>query len=96
MSIKAYYRGNAVISRQTRRDLGIPEPCYKPDPRPPGWGDKAAARALERARRLLATAKRCGLRPLDEESLVELVAEKARVGKKTAAEAARVALEERA
>lgn len=96
MGIAAYYRGNAVISRQTQRDLGIPEPCYKPEARPPGWGGKAAARALERARRLLSSAERHGLRPLDEESLVELVAEKARVGKKTAAAAVRQALEERA
>lgn len=94
MGIAAYYRGNAVISRQIRAEQGIPEPCHKPEPRPADWGSKAAAKALDHARRVLSGAARCGMPAPSEEMLAEVVREKAKVGAETAAEAARQALAE--
>ena len=53
MGAAAYYRGNAVITAQINRDLGIPEPNYKPTPRPADWGSKVRAKADKRAAGIL-------------------------------------------
>lgn len=98
MGVAAYYRGNRIISEQICRERGcsgcrICRP-YKPTPRPPGWGEKAAARALERARRVIASAARYSLPIPDEETLAAILRDKERVGETTAREAARLALAE--
>jgi len=99
MGVAAYNRGSRVISAQFCRERGCPgcsacsEPV-KPEPRPAGWGDKARARALDKARRIVSGYRRYGLTPPDEEILTHAVREDARVGRATAATAARKALSE--
>lgn len=96
MGAAAYNRGSRLIARQADEALGIrPAAEHKPTPRPDTWGDKAKARALERARRILRGGRRYG-RETSEEILAGAVAMVARVSLQTATEAARAALAEEA
>ena len=88
----AYNRGSLVISRQICEQFGC-SGCgacreYRPTPRPESWGDKAKARALERARSILASSKRHGLPRPTVEMLTAIVQERERVGAATAQAAA--------
>ena len=65
---------------------------YKPTPRPATWGDKALARATERARRIVAECERYGLLRPSAEVLAGAVQERERVGAETAKVAAETAL----
>lgn len=96
MGVSAYRRGSISISRQICQETGCGG-CWRcresrPTPRPDGWGDKALARATQRARRILAGCERYGLPRPDAEMLAEAVRERERVGAKTAMEAARAAI----
>jgi len=50
MGVAAYQRGNALISRQIRREFGLAvyedRPPAPSKPRPADWGDATRARAL--------------------------------------------------
>ena len=95
MGAAAYNRGSRVIRRQAEA-LGIaPAGEHKPRPRPESWGDRAKARALERARRILRGCRRYG-RETSEEILAGAVQMVARVSLETATVAARRALDEEA
>jgi len=83
----AHNRGSRVIAR----DLGGYRDPVEPQLRPAGWGDKALARAIERACRILAGNRRLG-RSLDVETLTACVMERAHVGAETARRAAELAL----
>lgn len=93
MGIAAYNRGSACISRGVLMDAGTWREPAKPTPRPATWGDKAKARALDRARRVLSGNRRLG-RDVEPDVLAAIVVERERVGLVTATEAARLALEE--
>lgn len=97
MGIAAYNRGSLGISRQLCAEYGC-RGCvrcteHKPTPRPATWGDKALARATERARRIVAGCERYGLPRPSLEVLVGAVQERERVGLETATRAAKAALE---
>lgn len=87
MGAAAYNRG----SRSNARQLGTYQDPVEPRPRPAGWGDKAMARAIERARRILAGNRRLG-RSIDLETLTACVVDRANVGTETACRAAELAL----
>lgn len=96
MGIAAYNRGSLGISRQLCAEYGC-RGCvrcskHKPTPRPATWGDKALARATERARRIVAGCERYGLPQPSAEVLAGAVQERERVGAETAARAAEAAL----
>lgn len=94
MGAAAYNRGSRAISRQIAADFGLREPEeHRPSPRPAGWGDKAKAKALARARSILASSLRLG-RVLDLEMLAGTVQMATRVGAAAALEAARRAMDE--
>ena len=94
MGAAAYNRGSRVIRRQADEAIGIASPSeHRPTPRPESWGDRAKARALERARRILRGCRRYG-RETSEEILAGAVQMVARVSLETATEAARQALGE--
>lgn len=89
MGVAAYNRG----SRSNARQLGTYKDPVKPrpQPRPAGWGDKALARATERAGRILRGNRRFG-RALSREMLAACVVDKERVSQETAQRAADDAL----
>lgn len=96
MGVAAYYRGNRVISAQHCRDRGCGGclACQLRShvtPRPPGWGDKARARALAFAVRFVRWSKARGC-DLDAESLALAIRDNVRCGKRTAADAAAEAI----
>lgn len=96
MGIAAYNRGSLAISRQFCADGGCPG-CMrcseiKATPRPSTWGDKARARALARAYRLIASGTKAGLRPLTIDMLAAILQERERVGAETAKSAAEEAI----
>lgn len=98
MSGASYRRGSAVISRQTCADTRCPG-CVRcrehvPTPRPEDWGEQAAARALDVARRVVSGARRYGLADPTVAVLAQAVRERARVGEATAQKAAETALSE--
>lgn len=98
MGVAAYNRGSLRISRQICDEYGC-RGCvrcteYKPIPRPPTWGERAKAKALERARRVLAGIARYGLPRPTQETLAAVVQDRERVGEETAQAAARTALDE--
>jgi hypothetical protein len=67
MGAAAYYRGNALISRQVRRAYGLncPEDRPQPDPvlRPESWGSETRARALKSAKGFVRYERSRGRRP---------------------------------
>lgn len=96
MGVAAYNRGSLVISRQFCEAGGCRgcDRCRKivPTPRPASWGDKARTRAMDRARRLIASGLKAGLRPLTVDMLAAILQERERVGEATARGIAREAL----
>lgn len=88
MGAAAYNRGSLAISRQFCERGGCRgcDRCreYVPTPRPKSWGDKARTRAMERARRLIASGAKAGLRPLTVDMLAAILQERERVGEATA------------
>lgn len=58
MGVAAYERGSACISRGILMDAGRYREPAKSTPRPADWGAKTKARALARARSILATNRR--------------------------------------
>lgn len=74
-------------------DAGTWQPDPVPEPRPANWGTKAKTRAVERARGILAGARRHGL-AIDLEVLTLATMERANVGRETAQAAAEFALSE--
>lgn len=74
-------------------DAGTWQPDPVPTPRPVDWGTKAKTRAVERARGILAGARRHGL-AIDLELLTVATMERANVGRETAQAAAEFALSE--
>ncbi len=99
MGVAAYRRGSALISLHHAREAyaaGItnhnPDAApYQPRPRPPAWGEKAAAKALDHARRILSGCRRHGLE-CDESILTGAVVMRANVAEATARTAAQAAL----
>lgn len=91
MGIAAYNRGSRRISEDLAREAGTWRDPPRPQPRPEGWGDKAMAQAVERARRILLSNRRYG-REIDVETLTACVVDRARVGQDTARLAAEAAL----
>jgi hypothetical protein len=81
MGVAAYNRGNLAISRDLFPER-YREPA-KPTPRPSTWGSKAAARAEERARRIVSGLRRYGLAVVREQ-VIGAVAERERVAVDTA------------
>lgn len=95
MGAAAYNRGSRALAEQILREAGRWRDPPTPKPRPPTWGDKTRARALERARRILRSSRRYGL-PVDLERLAGAVALGDRMSEAVATEAARLALDEEA
>lgn len=93
MGIAAYYRGNAVISRQIQMDHGTWHPPPTPQPRPATWGDKTTARAEDHARRILSGSRRHDLE-IDVERLAGAVVLRARCSSDTALKAAKMVFDE--
>jgi len=96
MGAAAYNRGSLNISRQFCEEGGC-RGCVRcrehvPIPRPASWGDKARARAMDRARRLIASGAKAGLRPLTVDMLAGILQERERVGEATAKAVAEEAL----
>jgi hypothetical protein len=96
MGVAAYNRGSLNISRQfcaERGCLGCMR-CskIKATPRPSTWGDKAKTKAMERARRLIASGARAGLPRLTVDMLAAILQERERVGAATAQSVAEEAL----
>ena len=96
MGIAAYNRGSLAISREFCVAAGC-RGCvrcaeHKPTPRPPEWGNKARARAAERARRLIVCGAKAGLRRLTVDMLAAILQERERVGEATALSVAAEAL----
>lgn len=96
MGIAAYNRGSLGISRQLCAEYDC-RGCvrcseYKSTPRPATWGDKALARATERARRIVSGCERYGLPRPTVDVLAGAVQERERVGDETARKAAETAL----
>lgn len=101
MGIAAYNRGSACISRGILMDAGRWREPAKPTPRPATWGSKTKARALDRARNILATNRRLVAelgpdvwKPITLEILAGATQERERLTDTVALEAARLALEE--
>ena len=97
MGIAAYNRGSRAISAQYCNERGcvgcaLCKPTAYREPRPPGWGGKARARAESYAASVLASAAKVGLPPPSQAMLAGLVQERARVGAATAEKAAASAL----
>jgi hypothetical protein len=97
VSHASYMRGSRRISAEFCREYGCigcarcrPD-CHR-EPRPATWGDAAAARALDHARRIVAGAARAGLAAPAADVLAEAVRSRARVGHETAIRAAAKAL----
>ena len=98
MGIAAYNRGSLSISRQYCAESGC-RGCVrcsqcKPTPRPATWGEKAQARALLRARRVLVACSKAGLPRPTLEMLTAILQERERVGEDTARDAAAKSLNE--
>lgn len=93
MGAAAYYRGNAAITAQINRDLGIPEPDFKSTPRPADWGSKTRAKADKRAAGILHywTVLR-GREAPSAEDLADMIQQGVRCGRATAEAAAERAL----
>lgn len=96
MGIAAYNRGSLAISRQICTEGGCPG-CVrcseiKATPRPSTWGDKARAKALARAHRLIASNVKYGLPRLTVDMLAVILRERERVGEATAKSVAEEAL----
>jgi len=98
MGVATYNRGSLLISRQhaTYYPGGHnPNSADAPaQPRPADYGSKAAKRALKRACNVVRGSLAYGRTPPDLEMLTEIVQDIARVGRKTAAQAAAQALAE--
>lgn len=98
MGAAAYNRGSRAIARQICMESGCrgcvrcSEPASRP--RPPTWGEKALARAIDRARRILRGCDRYGWPRPSAEVLAAAVQERERVGAATARAAADAALAE--
>ena len=96
MGVAAYNRGSLVISRQFCEADGCRgcDRCRKfvPTPRPASWGDKARTKAMDRARRLIASGAKAGLRPLTVDMLAAILQDRERVGEVTARAVAEEAL----
>ena len=96
MSGAAYRRGSMAITRQICAEYNCRGCVYchehKPTPRPADWGEKAKAKALARAQRILASAARFGLSMPSVEVLAEILRDRERVGAGTARRAAEEAL----
>jgi hypothetical protein len=94
MGVAAYRRGSSAISRGICAEYGCIgcQECrpYVPQPRPAGWGNKAAERANKAAAGLL---RFCDARP-GEDALADMVQVATGVGRKTATAAAIAALTE--
>jgi len=92
MGVAAYRRGNSAISRGICAEFGCVgcQECrpYVPQPRPAGWGDKAAEKASKAAAGLL---RFCDARPTVDD-LADMVQVATGVGRKTATMAAAIAL----
>lgn len=98
MGIAAYNRGSLAVSRQLCMESGC-RGCVrcserKPAPRPPTWGEKALARAIDRARRIVRGCDRYGWPRPSADVLAAAVQERERVGAATARAAADLALTE--
>ena len=96
MGAAAYNRGSLSISRQFCEEGGC-RGCVRcrghvPTPRPATWGDKARTKAMDRARRLIASGAKAGLRPLTVDMLATILQERERVGEATALAVAEEAL----
>ena len=96
MGIAAYNRGSLAMSREFCRAGGCMG-CVRcsehtPTPRPATWGDKARTRAMDRARRLIASGAKAGLRLLTVDMLAAILQERERVGESTARSVAEEAL----
>jgi hypothetical protein len=91
MGIAAYNRGNLAISRDLFPER-YREPA-KPTPRPSSWGNKAAQRATERARRIVAGLQRYGLTVVREQ-VIGAVVERERIAVATATTAVDAVLQE--
>jgi len=88
MGAAAYNRGSMNISRQFCEEGGC-RGCMRcrervPTPRPASWGDKARAKAMNRARRLINSGAKAGLRPLTVDMLTAILQDRERVGAATA------------
>lgn len=99
MGAAAYNRGSLNISRQFCEENGC-RGCVRcrehvSTPRPASWGDKARTRAMERARRLIASGAKAGLRPLTVDMLAAILQDRERVGEATARAVAEEAITER-
>ena len=97
MSGASYRRGSALISRQICAEFGC-RGCVNcteiaPTPRPPDWGNATRERAHDTARAILRGARAYGLPDPALDVLAMAVQERARVGKATAMDAARRALD---
>lgn len=91
MGIAAYNRGSRCISR----GLGtLVEPTAKSTPRPAEWGETARAKAIDRARRLIAGCERYGV-PVVRETLIDAVAAAERCARSTAEAAVDLVLAEK-
>ena len=98
MGAAAYNRGSLNISRQFCEECGC-RGCVRcrehvPTPRPASWGHKARTRAMDRARRLITSGAKAGLRPLTVDMLTAILRERERVGEETARTVAEEALAE--